>query len=297
MSGGALPDPYGVLGVARTATPDEIKRAYRKLAKRHHPDLNPGDPDAAERFKRIATAYELLSDPRTRASYDRTGRPTDRRDVAADAEVRRFLDEFGRQVPLMRELFLHEVLPRYIDAYFRGQGVRLVHELLADIERHRMLERIQGPPPSQRARQMAATLGARCPVSWRPVTLVDERGKPVMGRLVQQIDVVGGRLAWRYGVELYAGSFHVAGHRDPTTLAAAILPVLATEHVRYLESFLPPAARPVQRREAPARRGRPTRLTPAQAARLDTLYLFRSQGSWVALAVLILLLIVAVLVL
>jgi len=63
-------DPYAILGVSRTASEAEIRKAYRKLAKQHHPDLNPGSPDAAERFKNISAAYELLGNPETRARYD-----------------------------------------------------------------------------------------------------------------------------------------------------------------------------------------------------------------------------------
>ena len=63
--------PYETLGVASTATADEIRKAYRKLAKLHHPDVNPGKADAAETFKTIGAAHEILSDPEKRARYDR----------------------------------------------------------------------------------------------------------------------------------------------------------------------------------------------------------------------------------
>ncbi|MCA9738720.1 MAG: molecular chaperone DnaJ [Gemmatimonadota bacterium] len=64
-------DFYKVLGVAESATPDEIKKAYRKLAKQHHPDANPNDARAAERFKEIGEAYSVLSDAEKRKQYDR----------------------------------------------------------------------------------------------------------------------------------------------------------------------------------------------------------------------------------
>src|SRR5438552_9707146 len=66
-------DYYSTLGVAKTATSKELKQAYRKLARKHHPDVNLGDKSAESRFKEINEAYEVLSDPAKRKKYDELG--------------------------------------------------------------------------------------------------------------------------------------------------------------------------------------------------------------------------------
>lgn len=66
-----MPDPYKTLGVGRLATADELKKAYRKLAKKLHPDLNPGDKKIEGQFKEISAAYDVLSDTEKRRKYDR----------------------------------------------------------------------------------------------------------------------------------------------------------------------------------------------------------------------------------
>ena len=66
-------DYYEILGVSKSSTSDEIKKAYRKVAMKFHPDRNPGDHTAEEKFKEAAEAYEVLSDSEKRAQYDRFG--------------------------------------------------------------------------------------------------------------------------------------------------------------------------------------------------------------------------------
>jgi molecular chaperone DnaJ len=66
-------DPYETLGVAKTASEEDVKRAYRKLARKHHPDVNPGNVEAEERFKNISAAYDILSNPEKRKLYDEFG--------------------------------------------------------------------------------------------------------------------------------------------------------------------------------------------------------------------------------
>ncbi|HLV60992.1 MAG TPA: J domain-containing protein [Fredinandcohnia sp.] len=66
-------DLYARLGVSRTASAEEIKKAYRRLARKYHPDVNPGDKEAEEKFKEISFAFDILSDPKKRALYDEMG--------------------------------------------------------------------------------------------------------------------------------------------------------------------------------------------------------------------------------
>jgi molecular chaperone DnaJ len=97
-------DYYAELGVARDAPADEIGRAFRRLAAKHHPDRNPGDKQAEEKFKRIAEAYNVLSDAKSRAAYDRGGS----RQVEADTGFHGFNtteDIFSRFGDIFGDLF------------------------------------------------------------------------------------------------------------------------------------------------------------------------------------------------
>jgi molecular chaperone DnaJ len=83
----AQPDYYGALGVPRDAGEDDIKKAYRRLARKHHPDVNPGDKAAEERFKKVTEAYEVLSDSKKRQMYDQYGFYSENGSAAGGAEA------------------------------------------------------------------------------------------------------------------------------------------------------------------------------------------------------------------
>ena len=110
-----MTDPYQPLGAAKDASPDDIRRAYRSLAKKHHPDLNPGSKTAEARFKDISGANDLLSDPDKRARFDRgeidaagdpkPERPSYRRYADAGAGARYGAAEAGGMGDIFADLF------------------------------------------------------------------------------------------------------------------------------------------------------------------------------------------------
>src|ERR671923_966588 len=83
MATTATKDYYGTLGVKKNASADDIRKAFRKLARKYHPDVNPGDKKAEEKFKEISEANDVLSDPKKRKIYDQLGFYSDNIDPAA----------------------------------------------------------------------------------------------------------------------------------------------------------------------------------------------------------------------
>ena len=138
-----MKDPYETLGVAKTATAEEIRSAYRKLAKKLHPDLNPGDKTAEEKFKQVAGAYDLLSDAEKRRRFDAgeidasgAERQHERyyRDFAEQAAGRRYqgasssgFDDFAEQ-----DDFLAELLRRREQQARRAPGADRRYALAVD---------------------------------------------------------------------------------------------------------------------------------------------------------------------
>src|SRR5271156_388874 len=88
-------DYYELLGVARKAPQKEIRQAYRRLARKYHPDLNPGDKSAEEKFKQVQEAYDVLSDAKKRQAYDQFGFEGERRAAAPPEDAAGAHFDFG----------------------------------------------------------------------------------------------------------------------------------------------------------------------------------------------------------
>ena len=127
-------NPYEVLGVKKEATADEIRTAYRALAKKHHPDLNPGNKQAEARFKEISAAYDLLSDADKRARYDRgeideggneKPRAYSYQDFAQDAPGAKYHAQEGMSSEDLDDLFAYFGRGGFGQGSARGEGATI----------------------------------------------------------------------------------------------------------------------------------------------------------------------------
>ena len=125
-------DFYDTLGISREASDSEIKSAYRKLARKYHPDVNPGNSSAENRFKEISEAYEVLSDPDKRRRYEQFGQYWNRRDVSSGGgfdvdfgsygNFDEFINDLGREAIVKRYGFVM-IIAKKASNYARGSSV------------------------------------------------------------------------------------------------------------------------------------------------------------------------------
>ena len=137
-------DYYELLGVARDASPEDLKKAYRRMAVKYHPDKNPGDVSAEEKFKQISEAYEVLSDPKKREQYDRFGHRAfgpsgggapgfgGAGGIDLEEALRTFMGAFGGGGSIFDDFFGGESRARGAAASHRGADVR--HDLEIEFE-------------------------------------------------------------------------------------------------------------------------------------------------------------------
>jgi molecular chaperone DnaJ len=153
-----MADHYGILGVARDATAEEIKRAYRQLARKYHPDANHGDPEAVEHFKQVTHAYEVLSDPDKRQRYDMFG------DERAGAGG---FSDFGGISDLFSSFFGGGMAGRTRTGPARGSDVLAEIELTLEeaaigVEREVEITTLQGCPDCHGTGAAPGTFPTRC---------------------------------------------------------------------------------------------------------------------------------------
>lgn len=139
-------DYYEVLGVKRDVSQDELKKAYRRLAMKYHPDRNPGDKKGEEKFKEAKEAYEILSDPRKRAAYDQYGHAGVSAGAGGGAGGFNFSDIFGDIGDIFGDIFggAHGSGNRRTQAQ-RGADLRYVLELSLEQAIHGITKEIQIP--------------------------------------------------------------------------------------------------------------------------------------------------------
>ena len=202
-------DPYEILGVATDASPDEIKRAYRKLAHLWHPDKN-ASPEAEATFKRIASAWEVVGDPTRRRAHDLRAGRAQRGELPEE-----FLDHIASAVERAQTWIEEVVLPHYL-AGMRGRGAEVAARLVRDQEALANPAGFKGEP-TRRSTRDAARLAARIHVTLSLAPTHD------LGWLDRTRD-------GRWIVTLTPWPLWANGFRDPVAVDDAVLRVLLARY-------------------------------------------------------------------
>jgi DnaJ-class molecular chaperone len=177
-------DPYAILGVKRDASPEQIQKTYRKLARKLHPDLNPGNTEAEEQFKNVSRAYDLLNDPEKRARFDRgeidisgVERPRQRsyRDVSEPSADHAYASDAGF-ADFDTDDLLSEIFGRRGRSDVRRRGADVRYHLDLDF-----LDAVNGATRSVTLPD-GATLDVRIPPGTRDGQTLRLRGKGEPGR-------------------------------------------------------------------------------------------------------------------
>ena len=197
-----MPDLYEILGVARDADADAIKRAHRKLAKQHHPDRG-GDPEA---FKSVQQAYDVLIDPILRAKYDETGIIPD---SPAAAEAERLLDNV---------MLIFDKVVGAIDD-FSLDGADLVARMLVEVDRAKERGRLDisaEEKKKRRAEKLITRIGRK-----------DGAKSPIVERLRARIAAIEGtiRQMQKGLADLEASRLFILEHKSPVAGGADARPV------------------------------------------------------------------------
>ena len=221
-----MKDPYEILGMARTGSPEDIRKAYRRLAKKTHPDLNPGNKEAEERFKDLAGAYDLLSDPQKRQRFDRgeidasgSERPPQRfyKDFAAEAAAGHpYENRAGFADYAQADDFLAELLSRHARESGRVRAQDLHYRLSIEF-----LDAVNGAT-TRLTLPDGGTLDVTIPAGIQEGQILRLRGKgaPSIGEgesgdALVEISVKAHRFFARHGDDIHVDV--------PVTLAEAVL--------------------------------------------------------------------------
>ena len=220
----ALTDPYTILGVAPTASADDIQKAYRKLAKKLHPDLNPGNPEAEEKFKEVAGAYDLVGDAEKRKRFDSgeidaTGAERARqsyyRDYASSEQDHPYTDNSGFADFMESEDAFAELLRRSARAQANRRGHDLEFRLSIEF-----IESIAGPDKRQTLPDGTLNLAIPPGVTEGQVLRLRGKGAPGAGKgdpgdVLIQLEIKPDRSFTRQGDDIYL--------ELPITLTEAVL--------------------------------------------------------------------------